>query len=449
MLPITVCHAIQRHTALNEARYNARSGRPGPQGEPYGGFSVKHSFAIGAAIGAGAVLALGLPAGIRAEDQGEPAASNVPGAPTPSIHADRRITFSLKAPDAASLQVAGGDGLGMGPFPMTKGTDGTWSVTTPPSVPGFHYYWFILNGVAVNDPASETYFGYGKETSGIEVPESGADFYATRDVPHGEVRAKWYRSNTTGEWRRAFVYTPPGYDEHSTTRYPVLILQHGSGEDETGWTRQGRAQFILDNLIAVGKAQPMIVVMDRGYAQRAGTPAPIPGTSAWLQNMHIAFTAFEDVVVHDLIPTIDAAYRTIPDREHRAMAGLSMGGMQTLFITLQHLDMFAYVGSFSGPIIPSLKPANLAVNRLPEPFDTKTAYGGAFADPLAFNKRVKLLWLGVGSAEPDQFRNGIGGAVEALRTAGVRVEYFESSGTAHEWQTWRRDLNEFAPRLFR
>jgi enterochelin esterase family protein len=394
------------------------------------------------------LLTLGLSPAMHAEDQGVPAASNLPGAQTPRIHSDRRITFSLKAPDAASLQVAGGDGLGAGPFPMTKGTDGIWSVTTPPSVPGFHYYWFVLNGVAVNDPASETYIGYGKETSGIEVPEAGADFYAIQNVPHGEVRAKWYLSKTTGEWRRAFVYTPPGYDQHPTARYPVLILQHGSGEDETGWTRQGRAQFILDNLIAAGKARPMIVIMDRGYARRAGTSSPAGGSSAWLQDLHVAFTSFEDVVIHDLIPTIDASYRTIPDREHRAMAGLSMGGMQTLFISLQHLDLFAYIGSFSGPILQDLKVGTLTVDRKPEPFDAKTAYGGAFADPSTFNKRVKLLWLGVGSAEPELFRSGIGGAVAALRKAGVHLEYFESSGTAHEWQTWRRDLNDFAPRLF-
>ena len=406
---------------------------------------MKARFAIAAAL----LLAMALSAPTRSEDQGMPASSNVPGAQTPRIHSDRRITFTLKAPDVTSLQVAGGDGLGMGPFTMTKGTDGTWSVTTPPSAPGFHYYWFVLNGVAVNDPASETYFGYGKETSGIEVPETGANFYAIQNVPHGEVRAKWYFSKTTGDWRRAFVYTPPGYDEHPATHYPVLILQHGSGEDETGWTRQGRAQFILDNLIAARKARPMIVVMDRGYAQRAGTASTAAGSSAWLQDLHVAFTSFEDVVIHDLIPTIDASYRTIPDREHRAMAGLSMGGMQTLFIALQHLDLFAYIGSLSGPILPNLNVGNLSANRLPEPFDAKTAYGGAFADPSTFNGRVKLLWLGVGSAEPEQFRGGISGAVEALRKAGVRVEYFESSGTAHEWQTWRRDLNDFAPRLFR
>lgn len=368
-----------------------------------------------------------------------PAVSNVPGAPTPAIHSDRRITFSIKAPEATSLQVAGGDGLGAGPFAMTKGPDGIWTVTTPPSVPGFHYYWFLLNGVAVNDPGSETYFGYGKETSAVEVPESGADFYALRNVPHGEVRAKWYLSKTTGEWRRAFVYTPPGYDEHATTRYPVLILQHGSGEDETGWTRQGRGQFILDNLIAAGKAQPMIVVMDRGYAWPAGVPTAASGPQAWLGN----HSAFEDVVVHDLVPMIDGAYRTIPDREHRAIAGLSMGGMQSLFIAFRHLDLFASIGSFSGPIIPDM------TSRTRGPFNPKTAYGGAFADPAAFNRRVKLLWFGVGTAESDDFRIDIGNAVDSLKKAGVRIEYFQSPGTAHEWQTWRRDLNDFAPRLFR
>jgi enterochelin esterase-like enzyme len=386
---------------------------------------------------------------VRAEEQAAPAATNVPGAPTPAVHGDGSITFKLHAPDAHTLAVAGGDGLGAGPFPMTKGADGTWSVTTPPAVPGFHYYWFVLDGVSVNDPSSRTYFGYGKETSAVEVPEAGVDFYGLGNVPHGEVRAKWYLSKATGDWRRAFVYTPPGYDQNPKTRYPVLILQHGSGEDETGWTLQGKAQFILDNLIAAGKARPMIVVMDRGYALRAGA-SPAGGPNAWLQNVQAAFRTFEDVIVHDLVPMIDATYRTIPDRDHRAMAGLSMGGMQTLFIGLQHLDLFAYIGSFSGPIVQNLNASDLtAIRNAHEPFDAKTAYGGAFADPAAFNKRVKVLWLGVGTQESDQFKVGIGGAVEALRAAGVRLEYFESRGTAHEWQTWRRDLNDFAPRLFR
>ncbi len=367
----------------------------------------------------------------------------------PTINPDRSITFALKAPDARSVLVAGGDGLGTGPFPMTKDTEGMWSVTTPPAVPGFHYYWFVIDGVAVNDPSSETYVGYGRETGGIDVPEAGAGYYAISNVPHGEVREKWYLSKTTGEWRRALVYTPPGYDGNPRTRYPVLYLQHGSGEDETGWTRQGRAQFILDNLTAAGKARPMIVVMDRGYAVRAGAPAVKLGPHDSPLDIKPAFMAFEDVIIRDLIPTIDASYRTIPDRQHRAMAGLSMGGMQTLFIALHHPDMFAYVASLSGPIVPDPDSKQPLLGAQPAAFDTRSAYEGAFSDPAAFNRRVKLLWLGVGTAEPELFRAGIGGAVKALKAAGVRLVYFESYGTAHEWQTWRRDLNDLAPRLFR
>jgi enterochelin esterase family protein len=385
----------------------------------------------------------------RAADQSVPASSNVPGAPTPSISQNGNITFTLQAPDARTVQVAGGDGLGAGPFPMTKDPEGMWRVTIPPAVPGFHYYWFVLDGVSVNDPSSETYFGYGRETSGVEVAEPGAEYYALANVPHGEVRAKWYMSKTTGEWRRAFVYTPPGYDSNPKTRYPVLILQHGAGENETGWTRQGRAQFILDNMIAAGKAVPMIVVMDRGYATRAGTQSVTFGSDAPLSNALLAFSTFEDVIIHDLIPTIDASYRTIADREHRAMAGLSMGGMETLFITLRHLDRFAYIASLSGPIVPNLNSNQTLGSVQPDAFDVKTAYEGAFSNPAEFNRRVKLLWLGVGTAEPELFRAGIGVAAKALQTAGVQLVYFESQGTAHEWQTWRRDLNDLVPRLFR
>jgi enterochelin esterase family protein len=391
--------------------------------------------------GTGATLA-------RANDSAVAASSNVSNSKSPTVSEDRRITFSIKAPEAVNVHLAGGDGLGQGPFPMTKGADGLWSVTTPPAVPGFHYYWFVLDGVSINDPGSETYFGYGKETSGIEVPEPGVDFYAIENVPHGEVRARWYLSKTTGEWRRALVYTPPDYDKSAKRRYPVLILQHGAGENETGWTKQGKANFILDNLIAAKKTVPMIVVMDCGYATRAGTATVAVGTDAPLANFPIVASAFEDVILHDLIPDIDASYRTIPDREHRAMAGLSMGGMETLFVTLRHLDRFSYIGSFSGPFIPGINASSTADGSAPR-FDTKTAYEGAFADPAAFNSRVQLLWLGVGTGEPAQFRIGIKAAADALTAAGVRVVYVESPQTAHEWQTWRRALNDFAPRLFR
>jgi hypothetical protein len=192
------------------------------------------------------------------------APSNVPSAEYPRIHADLRVTFKLRAPNAKSVQLQGGDGLVRGSLDLSQGDDGVWSVTTAPAAPGFHYYWFVLDGVTVNDPSSETFFGYGKPTSGVEVPEPGIDFYEAMEVPHGEVRAFWYHSETTGRPRREFVYTPPGYDTNPQRRYPVLYLQHGMGEDERGWSTQGRMNFILHNLLATGKAKPMIVVMDNG-----------------------------------------------------------------------------------------------------------------------------------------------------------------------------------------
>lgn len=408
------------------------------------------SLARGAA--AFAVLALTLApsfAWAQATATSSPAATNVPGATSPRVYPDRRVSFELAAPDAHSVLLAGGDGLGHGPFPMTKSADGVWRVTLPPVVPGFHYYWFILDGVAVNDPASRTYFGYGKEVSGIEVPDPQGGFYALKAVPHGEVREKLYWSRVTGAWRRAFVYTPPGYEAHPTERYPVLILQHGYGEDETGWTRQGKAQLILDNLIASGRAKPMIIVMDRGYANKPGTPELHLAPNTPVRVVGRAFGAFEDVILHDLIPTIDASYRTIPDRDHRAMAGLSMGGMETLYIALHHPQTFAYIASLSGPILQDPNSSLPLDASFGAPFDARTAYGGVFANAARFNRQVKLLWMGVGTDEPPQIRNGIVAAVKALRAHGVRLVYFQSQGTAHEWQTWRRDLNDLAPRLFR
>src|SRR5262245_17706869 len=285
------------------------------------------------------VLACGLTR-VQADDA-KPATSNVPRAEYPRVHPDGRVTFRLKAPDARKVQAQPGgadNGLGKGPYDMERGADGTWTVTTPPAVPGFHYYWLLVDGVAVNDPGSETFFGYGRPTSGVEIPEKDVDFYDAKGVPHGEVRALWYHSKVTGKARRAFGYTPPGYDAAAGTRYPVLYLQHGAGEDERGWTTQGRANFILDNLLAAGKAKPMLVVMDNGYADRVGEAPRM-----------FDFRGFEAVLTGELVPKIDATYRTHADRDHRALAGLSMGGMQALQIGLTHLDTFATVGSFSGP----------------------------------------------------------------------------------------------------
>jgi enterochelin esterase-like enzyme len=341
---------------------------------------------------------------------------------SPRVGPDLRVTFRVNAPGAQKVQVQPGgadNGLGKGPYDMVRDEKGVWTVTTPPAVPGFHYYWLLVDGFAVNDPSSETFYGWGKDTSGVEVPEKGADYYEPRDVPHGEVRLRVYRSKTTGQFRRAYVYTPPGYDT-ARTRYPVLYLQHGAGENATGWVKQGRANLILDNLIAAGKAVPTIVVMETGYAYKAGAGDRPPN-------------AFEDLVINDLIPMIDGAYRTTADRAHRAMAGLSMGGMQTLQIALTHLDQFAWIGSFSAPM---------------RNFDAKTSYNAVFADPAALNKKVRLLWIGAGTGE-EAIHKGAQGLHETLDKAGVKNVFFESAGTAHEWQTWRRDLNDFAPRLFR
>ncbi len=374
-----------------------------------------------------------------------PASTNVPGSEYPRIHGDLRVTFRIKAPDAQKVVFGFFDNQR---YPAKKGEDGFWTATTEPQVAGFHYYRVFIDNAEVNDPGSHTFYGTGKDTSGIELPEKDVDFYLAKDVPRGEIRERWYSSSTTKEWRRAFVYTPPGYDTDRDTRYPVLYLQHGGGEDETGWPRQGRVAFILDNLIAARKARPMLVVMERGYARRPGDPAPAPRPPARpaapgrnpppRPDFGRMFSAFEEVMVKDLIPMIDTTYRTIPDRDHRAMAGLSMGGMQTFQITLKHLDLFASIGGFSGG----------GGGFGGTPFDPKTAHGGVMADAADFNKKVHVLWLGIGTAEPPRMYESVKNYHDALEKAGIKHVYYESPGTSHEWLTWRRCLHEFAPLLF-
>ncbi len=376
--------------------------------------------------------------------EGAPASTNIRGAEYPRILGDLRVTFRIKAPDAQKVEFGFFDNTR---YVATKDSEGFWTATTTnPVVPGFHYYRMWIDGVQVNDPASQTFYGTGKDTSGIEIPEKGVDYYLPKDVPHGDVRERWYFSKTTQDWRRMFVYTPPGYDSDRETRYPVLYLQHGGGEDETGWPNQGRVSFILDNLIAEKKSKPMLVVMEQGYARRPGDPAAPtapprpaqPGQNAPRPDFSRMFTAFEDVMINDLIPTVDSTYRTIPDRDHRAMAGLSMGGMQTFQITLKHLDMFSHIGGFSG--------GGGGFGGVA--FDAKTAHGGVMADAGDFNRKVKLLWLGIGTTEPQRMYESVKNYHEALEKAGIKHVYYESPGTSHEWLTWRRCLHEFAPLLF-
>jgi enterochelin esterase family protein len=328
---------------------------------------------------------------------------------------------------------------------MEKQADGFWTVTTPPLVPGLHYYTLIVDGVEFSDTGSHAFYGGGRDASMVEVPEPGSTYYSIQDVPHGQVREVWYNSKVTGNWRHALVYLPPNYDTQIKVRYPVLYLQHGGGEDETGWIRQGNANFILDNLLAEKKCKPMIIVMAYGYARRAGQAAPDLtgkpfGSPEMMKAIQDMSAAFEDDVTQALIPFIDSSFRTLPDRDHRAMAGLSMGGMQTFQVTLNHLDLFSYIGGFSGA-----GGMFVLANRN---LDPKTDYNGVFADPVAFAKKVHLLWVGVGTKEPERMRAGLLKLHDSLDEAKIQHVFYESPGTDHEWQTWRRDLKDFAPRLF-
>src|SRR5580700_5713032 len=373
----------------------------------------------------------------------QPASTNVWGADYPRVDSTGRVQIRVKAPDATKVRL----NFWSGPkVDMEKQPDGFWTVTTAPLVPGFHYYTLIIDGAEVSDPNTHAFFGGGKPASGVEVPEPGSTYYSVQDVPHGAVREVWYNSKVTGTWRHALVYLPPDYDAQTKTRYPVLYLQHGGGEDESGWIRQGKANFILDNLIASGSTKPMIIVMANGYASRAGYVVPDLtgkpfGSPEFMKVMQERMGAFEDDMTQALIPFVDKTFRTLSDRDHRAMAGLSMGGMQTFQVTFDHLDLFSYIGGFSGA-------GGMLVlgNRK---LDPKTDYNGVFADPGAFAKKVHVLWIGVGTQEPERLRSGLLRLHTSLQDEGVQHVFYESPGTDHEWQTWRRDLKEFAPLLFR
>jgi len=388
----------------------------------------------------------------QATDDCKPSSLNIPGAPYPCVYPDRRVTLRVAAPDAQKVQVRLG-----GTHDMARGAEGLWTVTIPPQVVGFHYYSLVVDGSVTADPATQTFFGSGWNNSGIEIPAPDAEFYSVRDVPHGQVSQRWYYSKVTGNWRRCFVYTPPDYGRNARTRYPVLYLLHGWGENEEGWYRQGHVDFIVDNLIAAKKAKPMIIVMDNLNAVKPGEDAglywarsiiarrsmadvppplgapPPRGASAGASggfptNFGATFT---EMMLTDLIPMVEQTYRVLPGRENRAMAGLSMGGMQSFQTVLTHLDKFAYLGGFSGS------------SGARGGFDPKTSNNGVFADAVAFNKKM-VLFLGIGSVEGP----GTKDFSAALTQAGVHNVYFESPGTAHEWLTWRRCLNDFAPRLF-
>ena len=387
----------------------------------------------------------------------KPNALNIPNAPYPCIFPDGRVMFRVAAPDAQKVRVRVGQG-----FDMSRAPDGLWYVTTAPQVVGFHYYTLSIDGAVVADPATRTFFGSGFYNSAIEVPDPDGDYYTLKDVPHGQVRQKWYYSKVTGGWRRAYVYTPPDYDTNARAKYPVLYLLHGWGENEQGWHVQGHVDVIMDNLIAANQAKPMIIVMDNLNAVRPGESAALYGARGTLTQAvpppppadaaaagrgaapgaagrggrgggPMASNVFTEMMLTDLMPMVERTFRVAASRDNRAMAGLSMGGAQTFGTALGNLDKFAYIGGFSGS----------SGGR--GGFDPKTSNAGVFADAAAFNKKVKLLFLSIGSAEGP----GTKTFSEQLTQAGITNVYFESPGTAHEWLTWRRSFKEFAQRLFR
>ncbi len=353
--------------------------------------------------------------------------TTVPGNEYPKVDSEGRAYFRLKAPQARGVLV---DVCGK-KYDMRRDEHGEWCAVTDPLPVGFHYFFMNIDGVQFIDPATETYFGCNREAGGIEIPEGAeGDYYRPQQgVDHGQVRSIYYWSESAKEWRHAMVYTPAGYDlkKNIKKRYPVLYLQHGMGEDETGWSKQGHMQHIMDNAIHSGRAVPMIVVMESGDIK---APFNFAGGGSNRQGFSDYGASFYPVLLNDLIPYIDSHFRTYTDREHRAMAGLSWGGHQTFDVVLTHMDKFSYMGAFSGAIFG---------------LDVNTAYDGVFARADEFNKRMHYVLLTAGSEE----NFGTAALVESLKKIGVNAEYSESPGTAHEWLTWRRGLNEFIPHLFK
>src|SRR5581483_4979719 len=351
----------------------------------------------------------------------KPSSLNQPGQQYPQVNSQHFARFRIVAPQAQSVSVGLG---GRGGTPLAKAEDGSWMGTTArPLDEGFHYYHLTVDGGTFNDPGALNFYGSTRWESGIEIPAHDQDFYALKDVPHGRVQQILFPSKFTNSIvaRVAYVYTPPDYEKDTTKRYPVLYLQHGWGENEYAWWNQGRANLILDNLLAEGKAKPFLIVMTYGLTNEGPGPGArrTPGTNPFTG----AAAAFEAVLMNELIPYVDANFRTLSDQPNRAMAGLSMGGMETKIITLKNLDKFSHIGLFSGGVI--------------TPIDVENTPG--------FKEKVKFVFCSCGSRENP---TNILSNHEALHKAGIKNMGYVSPDTAHEFLTWRRSLNQFGQLLF-
>ena len=350
---------------------------------------------------------------------GSPASTNVRSARYPQVFPDNRVLFRIKAPDAQRVQIDLGK-----KYDLKKDTAGFWTVTTDSISRGFHYYSLWIDGLAVADPASETFYGMGRMASGIEIPYSKGGFYSLKNVPHGDIRIKKYYSKVTNQWREMYVYAPPGYDQ-SDKKYPVLYLLHGGGEDQRGWATQGKTDLILDNLIAGNKAMPMLIVMMDGNMSSGGM-------AGFNEN---ALRNFENELKQAVIPFVESNFHVLTDSKNRALAGLSMGGLQTLYAGIKNTDLFTYLGVFSSGWF-----AN-------NPALSNPHYEYMKTNAATINSNLKQLWISMGGKE-DIAHNNCQAMMAKWDELGVKYTYSEYAG-GHTWPVWRHDLFEFSQLLFK
>jgi len=386
---------------------------------------------------------MAMTAGAQVTEDFKPASTNQEGHEYPMVNSQRMVRAQISAPEATSVKLD----IGGVKYDLKKDANGVWTGESAPQDEGFHYYQLNIDGASVPDPGSKYYYGASRWGSGIDIPATDEAFYTVKNVPQGSVNEVYYYSTVTEKMRHCYVYLPAAYREQPTRKFPVLYLQHGMGENETGWSAQGKTGIIMDNLIAEGKAVPFIIVMDNGLnaipahpdttqarggaqGQRPGSPQGGRGQRrGGFRGGFGGFNGFQEVLLKDIIPMVEKNYRVIADTEHRALAGLSMGGMQTHMITLANPTKFAYVGMFSGGT-----------------FRTEE-----LQDAADFKKTNKVLFMSAGGKETRMAEGdgSVGKAAESLKAMGINAHSYVSPGTAHEWQTWRRSLYEFAQLLFK